>query len=39
MYTYQPADIQMLEAWGYNKTNWNMDEVRQAYLEAFDEYH
>ncbi len=39
MYTYQPADLQMLEAWGYNKTNWNMDEVRQAYLEAFDEYH
>lgn len=38
MYTYQPADLQMLEAWGYNKTNWNMDEVRQAYLEAFDEY-
>jgi hypothetical protein len=37
MYTYQPADLQMNEAWGYEKTNWNMTEVRQAYLEAFDE--
>ncbi len=37
MYTYQPADLQMNEAWGYEKTGWNMTEVRQAYLEAFDE--
>lgn len=38
MYTYQPADLQMLEAWGYTKDNWNMTEVRGAYLEAFDEH-
>jgi hypothetical protein len=37
MYTYQPADLQMYEAWGYAKNNFNMDEVRGAYLEAFDE--
>jgi hypothetical protein len=37
MYTYQPADLQMNEAWGYTKTSFNMDEVRGAYLEAFDE--
>ncbi len=37
MYTYQPADLQMNEAWGYEKTSWNMTEVTQAYLEAFDE--
>lgn len=36
MYVYQPADLQMNEAWNYTKTNWNMDEVRGAYLEAFD---
>lgn len=36
MYVYQPADLQMYEAWGYQKTNWNMNEVRAAYLEAFD---
>lgn len=38
MYTYQPADLQMYEAWGYSKENFNMDEVRGAYLEAFDEH-
>lgn len=38
MYTYQPADLQMYEAWGYKKENWNMDEVRGAYLEAYDEH-
>ncbi len=38
MYTYQPADLQMYEAWGYKKENFNMDEVRGAYLEAFDEH-
>ncbi len=37
MYTYQPADLQMNEAWGYTKERFNMTEVRQAYLEAFDE--
>jgi len=37
MYTYQPADLQMYEAWGYSKDKFNMDEVRGAYLEAFDE--
>jgi Glutaminase len=37
MYTYQPADLQMNEAWGYTKENFNMTEVRQAYEEAFDE--
>ncbi len=37
MYTYQPADLQMNEAWGYTKENFNINEVRQAYLDAFDE--
>jgi hypothetical protein len=37
MYTYQPADLQMYEAWGYHKESFNMDELRGAYLEAFDE--
>lgn len=37
MYTYQPADLQMYDAWGYQKDKFNMDEVRGAYLEAFDE--
>ncbi len=36
MYTYQPADLQMYEAWGYEKSDFNMDEVKSAYLEAFD---
>jgi len=36
MYTYQPADLQMNEAWGYTKDNFNMTEVRGAYKEAFD---
>lgn len=36
MYTYQPADLQMNEAWGYSKDNFNMTEVRGAYKEAFD---
>ncbi|MGE3610145.1 MAG: protein-glutamine glutaminase family protein [Bacteriovoracaceae bacterium] len=36
MYTYQPADLQMYEAWNYTKDNFNMDEVKAAYLEAFD---
>lgn len=37
MYTYQAADLQMLEAWNYTKDKFIMDEVRGAYLEAFDE--
>jgi hypothetical protein len=37
MYTYQPADLQMYEAWNFQKDNFIMDEVRGAYLEAFDE--
>jgi hypothetical protein len=37
MYTYQPADLQMYEAWGYSKDTFNMTEVRGAYLEAYDE--
>ncbi|MBA2405887.1 MAG: hypothetical protein H0V66_14010 [Bdellovibrionales bacterium] len=37
MYTYQPADLQMNEAWNYTKDKFLMTEVRQAYLEAYDE--
>lgn len=37
MYTYQPADLQMNEAWGFTKENFEIKEVTQAYLEAFDE--
>jgi hypothetical protein len=36
MYTWQPADLEMKEAWGYTKGAFNMDEIRAAYLEAFD---
>lgn len=36
MYTWQPADLEMKEAWNYTKSAFNMDEVRAAYLEAFD---
>ncbi len=39
MYTYQPADLEMNEAWGYSKDKFNIAEVRAAYLEAFDEQH
>ena len=35
MYIYQPADLEMNEAWGYTKDSFLMDEVRGAYLEAF----
>ena len=35
MYTYQPADLQMYEAWGYSKSAFNMNEVKGAYLEAY----
>jgi hypothetical protein len=37
MYTYQPADLQMYEAWNYQKDKFIMSEVKGAYLEAFDE--
>lgn len=37
MYYHQPADLQMNEAWGYNKENFLMNEVREAYREAYDE--
>lgn len=37
MYTYQPADLQMNEAWNYTKDKFIMNEVRAAYLEAYDE--
>lgn len=36
MYTWQPADLEMNEAWNYTKSAFNMDEIRAAYLEAFD---
>lgn len=36
MYTYQPADLQMYEAWGYSKDHFEMREVAGAYLEAFN---
>lgn len=36
MYYYQPADLQMNEAWGYTKDNFNMTEVRAAFKEAFE---
>lgn len=35
MYVYQPADLEMNEAWGYTKDSFLMDEIRGAYLEAF----
>lgn len=37
MYTYQPADLQMYEAWDYSKSYFMSQEVEAAYLEAFDE--
>lgn len=37
MYYYQPADLQMNEAWNYTKNNFLMNEVREAYREAYDE--
>jgi hypothetical protein len=35
MYTWQPADIEMKEVWGYKKESFHMEEVRAAYLDAF----
>ncbi len=37
MFTYQPSDLQMYEAWGYTKKNFNFNEIKNAYKEAFDE--
>lgn len=37
MFYYQPVDIENEEVWETPKTNWYKDEIRQAYLEAFDE--
>lgn len=37
MFYYQPVDIESKETWGTAKTNWYDIEVKQAYLEAFDE--
>ena len=36
MYYYQPADLQMKEAWGYRKDKYLENEVRASYKEAFD---
>jgi hypothetical protein len=36
MYTYQAADLQMEEAWGYKKDKFIIEELRGAYKEAFD---
>lgn len=35
MFTYQPADLQMYEAWGFSKDHFEGNEVRSAYLEAY----
>jgi hypothetical protein len=35
MFTYQPADLQMYEAWNYTKEAFNMNEIKWAYEEAF----
>ena len=37
MYTWQPADLQMQEDWGFVTTEFKVDDVKAAYLEAFDE--
>lgn len=37
MYTWQPMDLELYESWdNYSKNAFNMDEVRSAYLEAFE---
>jgi hypothetical protein len=35
MYMYQPADLEMQEAWGYSKDAWLMNEVKGAYEQAY----
>ena len=37
MYHYQPVDIESKETWGTTKASWYDTEIKQAYLEAFDE--
>lgn len=37
MFYYQPIDIEIKESWGTIKANWYDEEIKQAYLEAFDE--
>jgi hypothetical protein len=35
MYMYQPADLEMQEAWGYSKDAFLMNEVKGAYEQGF----
>lgn len=35
MYFYQPADLQMMEAWNYQKSSFLMNEVKGAYEQAY----
>lgn len=37
MYYYQPIDIENKEIWETTKFNWYEEEIKQAYLEAFDQ--
>lgn len=37
MFYYQPFDIETKETWGTIKANWYETEIKQAYLEAFNE--
>lgn len=37
MYYYQPVDLEELDVLGTEKTKWLQPEVKNAYLEAFDE--
>lgn len=37
MYYYQPIDLESREIWNSIKINWYPEEIKQAYLEAFDQ--
>lgn len=37
MFYYQPIDIENKEVWETSKVGWYQEEIRQAYLEAFDQ--
>lgn len=37
MFYYQPFDIESKETWGTMKANWYDTEIKEAYLDAFDE--
>lgn len=37
MYYYQPIDLESREIWNTVKVNWYPEEIKQAYLEAFDQ--